>query len=580
MKHPKNWVSAGLTLLLAACIAGYFLTDPDQPKSAPKSNAGGQVSLIDQRLIQTARQAASLADTADEQDLAREALRLADHELDQAFSTAMREAAGAAANLPPALQQVSARISAIQTKIAAEQKRIAQLTNPAASNEEVDAQLQLVKAQMALDQDELEDAQQDLARQGGDEHEKLERALQEHENAQHLQAVPPAPAPPGTSTLNEQVRYWIALGSRGNQIAAAHQQAAARSASLLREHNGLEALKNKKPAPAVDAAATGDDTEDTSAMIARLQRLSNQAKTLTELDHRIQDTQQLGDVYQRWGAAVETRRRGVLHVMLQSLGIIFGVLLTLVLGNHTMRRAFRNMDRRSLHHTRFISTLVLQAAGLIAILLIVFGPPTQVSTFIGLATAGLTVVLKDFIVAFFGWFVVMGRNGVRVGDWVEINGIGGEVIEIGLFKTVLLEMGNWTSTGHPTGRRVSFMNGFAIEGHFFNFSTTGQWLWDELKVSVPAGGDPYGIAGEIRAEVERATEADARQAEQDWERVTSQYGTRAFSASPAVDLQPGPAGLEVIVRYITRAPLRYEVKSKLFQAIVALLHKSAGAATR
>ena len=102
----------------------------------------------------------------------------------------------------------------------------------------------------------------------------------------------------------------------------------------------------------------------------------------------------------------------------------------------------------------------------------------------------------------------MGRNGVRVGDWVEIKGVGGEVIEVGMFKTVLLEMGNWTNTGHPTGRRVSFMNGYAVDGHFFNFSTAGQWLWDELQVSVPAAGDPYGTAQRIRELVEKETEAE------------------------------------------------------------------------
>jgi len=160
---------------------------------------------------------------------------------------------------------------------------------------------------------------------------------------------------------------------------------------------------------------------------------------------------------------------------------------------------------------------------------------------------------------------------VRVGDWVEIQGVGGEVIEIGVFKTVLLEMGNWTITGRPTGRRVSFMNGYAIEGHYFNFSTAGQWLWDELHVSVPTGADSYAIAGRIRETVERETEADAQLAEQDWERITKQYGTQTFSAKPAVDLRPGLTGLEVHVRYITRGPQRYEVKSRLFREIVGLL---------
>jgi hypothetical protein len=123
------------------------------------------------------------------------------------------------------------------------------------------------------------------------------------------------------------------------------------------------------------------------------------------------------------------------------------------------------------------------------------------------------------------------------------------------------------------------MNGYAIEGHYFNFSTSGQWLWDELQVTVPATGDPYETAGRIRAIVERETEPDVQLAEQDWERITKQYGTRAFSAGPAVDLRPGATGLEVHVRYITRGPQRYEMKSRLFPEIVGLLAAAQGAAT-
>jgi hypothetical protein len=116
------------------------------------------------------------------------------------------------------------------------------------------------------------------------------------------------------------------------------------------------------------------------------------------------------------------------------------------------------------------------------------------------------------------------------------------------------------------------MNGFAIEGRYFNFSTAGQWLWDELQVTLPPGGEPYRMAEQIRQVVERETDEDAKMAEQDWRRVTHEYGTRAFSARPTADLRPGPTGLMVTIRYITRAPLRYEVKSRLFKAIVELMH--------
>ena len=215
-----------------------------------------------------------------------------------------------------------------------------------------------------------------------------------------------------------------------------------------------------------------------------------------------------------------------MHLLLGSVAEILGILLAAILANMAIGRLFRQAEQKRLHQVRLMAAVAVQlvAAGLI--LLVLFGPPNQLSTIIGLATAGLTVVLRDFIVAFFGWFMLMGKNGIRVGDWVEINGVSGEVVEIGLLKTVLLESGNWTDTGHPTGRQVAFSNSFAMEGHYFNFSTAGQWLWDELEVTLPGTGDPYGMAEEIRKLVERETEADSAQATQDWERVTSHYGVR------------------------------------------------------
>jgi small-conductance mechanosensitive channel len=206
------------------------------------------------------------------------------------------------------------------------------------------------------------------------------------------------------------------------------------------------------------------------------------------------------------------------------------------------------------------------------ILFVIFGMPSQTTTILGLAGAGLTVAMKDFIVAFFGWFVLMGKNGIRVGDWVEINGVGGEVVEVGLLKTVLLETGSWTDSGHPTGRRVSFVNSFAIEGHFFNFSTSGQWMWDELRVLIPAAQDPYPVIDGIQKLVENETQANAKSAEEEWQRATTRYRVQAFSAVPGINVVPTGGGIEVRVRYITRAYERHETRKRLYEAVVELMH--------
>jgi small-conductance mechanosensitive channel len=220
-----------------------------------------------------------------------------------------------------------------------------------------------------------------------------------------------------------------------------------------------------------------------------------------------------------------------------------------------------------------VAGIAVRAIGAILILLIIFGPPSQMATVLALAGAGLTVALKDFIVGFFGWFVLMGKNGIRHGDWVEINGVSGEVVEIGLFHTVLLETGNWNDPGHPTGRRVTFVNSYAIEGHYFNFSTSGQWLWDELQLAVPLDRDPYPVAEEIRGIVAKETDANTALAEQEWGRMGSAHGVHTVSAGPAISVRPAGSGFEIQVRYVTRANERYMVRTKLYYAIVELLRR-------
>ena len=218
--------------------------------------------------------------------------------------------------------------------------------------------------------------------------------------------------------------------------------------------------------------------------------------------------------------------------------------------------------------------MTLQVIAVVLTLLVIFGMPTQLGTFLGLAGAGLTVALKDFIIGFLGWFVLMGKNGIRLGDWVEINGVTGEVVELGMFHTVLLETGNWTDSGHPTGRRVTFTNSFAIEGHYFNFSTSGQWLWDELQVALLAGRDPYLIVDAIEKVLE-ATADTAKQAEKEWQGVTRSRDTaRTLTAGPAINVKPVAGGIEIAVRYITRANERYQMRAKLNQAAVDLLGQS------
>jgi hypothetical protein len=175
----------------------------------------------------------------------------------------------------------------------------------------------------------------------------------------------------------------------------------------------------------------------------------------------------------------------------------------------------------------------------------------------------------------------MGKDGVRPGDWVEIDGIGGEVLEVGLLQTVLLETGTLADAGRPTGRKVSFVNSYAVEGHFFNFTTSGQWLWDSVEVQIPDNVEPYAMSEAIQKIAADETAANAHLAEEDWNRGAPPSTQQSFSAEPSFSLRPTVSGVSVLVRYITRVTERHEVSTRIYHAAVELVRnaKLAEAAT-
>jgi small-conductance mechanosensitive channel len=581
MKTRQWLVILGLFALIAAAIAGLVLTrDTGMPGARTRSR---RAALVDEGIVQTARNTANLAWSREEQRYARQALRLADHAVDLAFADAMREATLHPAAPTPETNELYARVSRAEAQVKSDQELAAELTReasaPKADQQAVQQQLDLVQAQLELDKDELEDAKGDLMRSGADSLSRIQRqfaryqaAQQQGDSAQQAGAPNVAPAAPASHFL-AQFAAWRSERSKATQLEQARNQASEKRDQLKQSHDSAEQASSEQPAAGQSQAAPSADSSQ--AVVALLRRLADRNKNLADLDKRIQDHQELADVYGSWMAVVQARQRTAMRGMIQSvlliLLIILGVYLCGRFIDHFITPAAA--DRTRLRTLRVVMRFVVQAVAVLLLLLVLFGMPSQMPTILGLATAGLTVAMKDFIVAFFGWFALMGRNGIRVGDWVEINGVVGEVAEIGLLRTVLLETGNWNDAGHPTGRKVAFVNSYAIEGHYFNFSTSGQWLWDELQILVPATQNPYPILDAIQKLVTTATGDNARTAEEEWQRATHRERMAAVSAAPAINLRPTTAGVEVHVRYITRANERYATRAKLYQEIVGLLHQ-------
>jgi small-conductance mechanosensitive channel len=505
----------------------------------------------------------------------------------------MREAAARTPRPTPELEDLQAEKDYMEEAVAADQRLMAQLTRQAAeaTGDRKDAlgdQLEVAKAQLELDQDELADAADNLEKAGGDPQARVRRLRVAHDAVQNeSRAAVPEDARFKPGSLVGRIREWTAQRTKLARLEQAQQD----------EQQKVQELRKRKEAADDEVQKQWDDREnarkqaagfvkrgkaadpgssrvEAKAAIVSLKRFTDAQRSVVSLGKRLQDEEDLSEVYGSWAGLAWAYKQVALHRVLGSVLWILGTLLAVFLVGRLARRRSGTApgETRRPGLAGSVVTLAAQVAGVLVIVFVILGVPAQATTILGLAGAGLTVALKDFIVAFFGWFVLMGRNGIHVGDWVEIKGVGGEVVEIGLLRTVLLETGNWSDAGHPTGRRVTFVNSFAIEGHYFNFSTSGQWMWDELNVLVPPGQDPYPVIDGIQKLVAQETEANAKLAEEEWKHTTTRYRVQAFSAQPGINVRPTSNGIEVRVRYITRAYQRHEVRRGLYQAVVELMH--------
>jgi small-conductance mechanosensitive channel len=603
----RHQIAASLIfLLIAATLFGIWHTRQASSLSTSalaknSKQANSSLTAVDQTPLKVAQQLAQLASTPEERAFAQEVIRLADYEVDMAFDTALSEARLHPPPLSPEAKEINERLQKGEKILKADEERTKQLAEqvvktPEDKRESVELDLIQAEADLDLGQDEVDDAKQDLYRAGGNLVDRIQAMKKEHEELGHANAtaIPTGNIPPEELGLIHRAQQWSALHQKQLELWQAKNDALAAAGKLSAQHDALEsasdAAKAQSPElvhhsklsqsaqPASRVSAADKSREDSASLLQRTEQIAANQKILTVLDKRIETHKELATAYDQWINFVHNAQLRVIHRMLIGSLIILIIALLGLYANSWMESVAGRVstDRRQTQFLRTVSRVFLQFLAALLILLVIFGPPGQLGTFLGLAGAGLTVALKDFIVGFIGWFVLMRKNGIRLGDWVEINGVTGEVVEIGPFHTVLLETGNWGDSGQPTGRRVTFTNSYAIEGHYFNFSASGPWLWDELQVVLPAGQDPYPTVEALKKQVAEATAEYSKQAEQEWRHATSSIEESGFTATPAVSLKPILGGVEVSVRYITRAGDKYKVRAALYHTALELVSSQGG----
>ncbi len=628
MKQTQNVTLAALLALLIAAAIGLYFTSGAGSSSLP-ANSGASSSRtisLNQHYLDTVRRLASTATTTEEQLAAKKALDAADHDLDLQYGYALQLASIEPIPQTQDIKALKDRVSRLQALIQTRQKEVDEIKSAlervqGTRRESLENQLAVTQAEMSLLQETLTDAKEDLTQAGGNPESLLAELKAEHEAASKAADTFKFPSLGGTpklSSLYAKWSDWKSIYEKQLQIQRAENDASAEAARLKQQHGVLEKqlanelaqrkalakheltpeqiasliaphhnehLPARKSAAAPPAKSSGHPAGTSATANASdlaltlIHQISTHQIMVRILENRADAMNDLASAYSGWDTLVASGERSVLHRIIADVLWIVLIMAVAFLVNRLIEHFFArlSLEQRQKRTLQAVLRISVRLISVGVILMLVFGKPSQLSTVLGLAGAGLAIALQDVILSFLGWFVLMGRYGIRVGDWVEINpnaftGVRGEVIEITLFRTVLLETGNWNEPGHITGRQVAFMNMYAVSGYYFNFSTSGQWLWDELQVLIPPTQNPYPLVERMQAFVAKETESNRQQAESEWQHISNRYGTKSFSAEPTVNVKATDSGVVAVIRYITRASERTAAGYRLNHEIVKLFH--------
>ena len=398
-------------------------------------------------------------------------------------------------------------------------------------------------------------------------------------------AAAPAPSRTGIWGLAENA---LRLSAKIRTISAIDRSTAALEQTYMKARarplQQLQALSARS-----DALATQAD----NAHGAALKAVRDQLDTLAWLFKQTSDIliplskegvllQQYRNNLKKWREAVDHQYRDALAALAVRVVILFAMLAIVFAGGEVWRRVVLRYThephrRHQLLLLRTVTTWTVVAA------IVAFTFVTELSsfaTFAGLLTAGLAVAMQSVLVSLVGYFFLIGKYGVRVGDRVQIGNVTGEVIDLGLVRMHLMELSPQGPLG-ATGRVVAFANSivFQASSGLFKQIPGVNFTWHESTVSLPAGCDYAAVRDRLLAAlvdvVKGFHEEIVRQTRQ-IEKATA--SSSVGSAMPQVLLHFSPTGVEALVRYPVPLEHEAEIDELVSKQIMQIISSSAAGA--
>jgi small-conductance mechanosensitive channel len=233
-------------------------------------------------------------------------------------------------------------------------------------------------------------------------------------------------------------------------------------------------------------------------------------------------------------------------------------------------------DSQTRYRIRKVSALISYLVIILFLTVVFRNRLGNLAIALGVAGAGIAFALQEVIASIAGWAAISFADFYKTGDRIQLGGIKGDVIDIGVLRTTLMELGEWVKSDLPTGRIVRIANSFVFKEPVFNYSGDFPFLWDEITVPVTYASD-HRLAREILEKIiHTVIEEYSAFAKRAWKDIVKKYMVEEAMIDPTVTLACTDNWIEFTVRYITDYKLRRATKNRLFSIILEEFEKTEG----
>lgn len=256
---------------------------------------------------------------------------------------------------------------------------------------------------------------------------------------------------------------------------------------------------------------------------------------------------------------------------------LIGILIIIVIVRFFHRLLARHIQHTDMRYrARKLVTFLGYLLGVLFMTVVFSDQLGHLTVAFGVAGAGVAFAMQEVIVSVAGWVAISVGHFYQIGDRVQLGGIMGDVIDIGILRTTLMECGDWVNSDLYNGRIVRVANSFVFKEPVLNYSGDFPFLWDEITVPIKYGSDRQ-LAREIleRAANEVAGDYTIR-ARDAWKSVVGRYLVEDERVEPMVTVIANDNWIEFTVRYVVDYKRRRITKDQLFTRILEAFDQADG----